>query len=83
MDMMAARLAARLQRDTEDGEGWALLGRSYVVLGRDDEALAAFERARRILGDKDVQLMADYAAAKKAVSASPRTVAGNPAMPAR
>jgi cytochrome c-type biogenesis protein CcmH len=84
LEVLATRLAARLQnRDTEDGEGWALLGRSYAVLGRHQEALAALERARRLLGDSDPQLMADYAAAKNAVSASTRTAAGNPATRAR
>ena len=76
----AINLAARLQtRDTEDGDGWALLGRSYVVMGRHEEALAALERARRLLGDSDAQLMADYAAAKGALGAPTRTAAGIPA----
>lgn len=84
LEVLATRLAARLQsRDTGDGQGWALLGRSYVVLGRNEEALDALERARRILGETDVQLMADYAAAKGALNASARTAAGIPATRAR
>jgi cytochrome c-type biogenesis protein CcmH len=84
LEVLATRLAARLQnRDTEDGDGWALLGRSYVVLGRNVEALAALERARRLLGDSDVQLMADYAAAKASVGAATVTAAGSPATRAR
>jgi cytochrome c-type biogenesis protein CcmH len=80
LEVLATRLAARLQtRDTEDGDGWALLGRSYVVMGRHEEALAALERARRLLGDSDAQLMADYAAAKGALGATTRTAAGIPA----
>ncbi len=82
--VLTERLAHRLTtRDTEDGEGWALLGRSYAVLGRNDDALAAFERARRLLGDTDAQLAMDHAAAKAAAGVSRRAMTGSASLLAR
>jgi len=46
---MVERLAARLQRDGSDVEGWLRLVRSYAVLGRRDEAQSAAAAARRAL----------------------------------
>jgi cytochrome c-type biogenesis protein CcmH len=77
LDVLAERLAQRLRtRDAGDGEGWALLGRSYVALGRSEDALAAFERARRLLGEGDPQLAIDHAAAKAAVAAARGSATG-------
>jgi cytochrome c-type biogenesis protein CcmH len=84
MDVLAERLAKRLQtRDPGDGEGWALLGRSYVALGRNDEAVAAFERARSLLGESDAQLAADYHAAKNASGAARAPAATSSSAPSR
>ena len=41
IDGMVSGLAERLQREPDDVEGWLRLIRSYVVLGRPDEAAAA------------------------------------------
>jgi len=60
IDAMIDRLAARLAKDATDGDGWAMLGRSYAVLGRHAEAVPAYERAVALLPD-DAQLLADYA----------------------
>jgi len=46
---MVERLAARLQRDGSDVEGWLRLVRSYAVLGERDKARAAAADARRAL----------------------------------
>jgi len=46
---MVARLAARLQRDGSDVEGWLRLVRAYVVLDQRDEAQSAAAAARRAL----------------------------------
>jgi cytochrome c-type biogenesis protein CcmH len=46
---MVERLAARLQRDGSDIEGWLRLVRSYVVLGERNEAQSAAAAARRAL----------------------------------
>lgn len=42
---MVARLAARLEADPANVEGWIMLMRSYRTLGRDAEAQAAYRRA--------------------------------------
>ena len=42
---MVARLAARLESDPRDPEGWIMLMRSYRTLGRDGEARAALGKA--------------------------------------
>jgi cytochrome c-type biogenesis protein CcmH len=51
---MVARLEARLQQNPDDVAGWLRLGRSYVVLGRTEEALGAYSRAYPLL-PKDFQ----------------------------
>ncbi|ROR29486.1 c-type cytochrome biogenesis protein CcmI [Inmirania thermothiophila] len=52
IEQMVARLAERLQRQPDDGEGWRMLGRSYLVMGRFPEAVEAYRRAQRLLGDE-------------------------------
>jgi len=49
-----------LKDNPGDGEGWATLARSYNVLGRFNEAAAAYEKAISLL-PADAQLLADYA----------------------
>jgi len=56
----AKELAARLESNPGDGEGWATLARSYNVLGRFAEAAAAYEKAVSLL-PVEAQLLADYA----------------------
>jgi cytochrome c-type biogenesis protein CcmH len=46
---MVAQLAERLQAEPDDAEGWARLVRSYMVLGRPDDARAALDDARTAL----------------------------------
>jgi cytochrome c-type biogenesis protein CcmH len=60
IEVMAERLAARLREQPEDADGWAMLGRSYGVLGRFPQALAAYEKAIA-LQPNDATLLADYA----------------------
>ena len=48
MNAMAAKPAARLARNPNDGRGWALLARAYAWLGRYAEADAAFAQAARL-----------------------------------
>jgi len=57
---MAARLAARLKDQPDDVAGWIMLGRSYIAMGRLDEALPAFERAVK-LKPNDASVLADMA----------------------
>ncbi len=51
MDDMVGRLAARLEDNPQDAEGWRLLARSYAVMERFDEAAGALARAEALLGD--------------------------------
>ena len=60
VEEMIAHLAKRLQENPKDGAGWAMLARSYVVVGRDAEAVDAFARAAA-LQQGDAALLADYA----------------------
>ena len=53
-------LAARLQDNPKDADGWAMLGRSYSALQRFDESVAAFAKADA-LQPGNAQLLADYA----------------------
>jgi cytochrome c-type biogenesis protein CcmH len=44
-EQMVARLAARLEGEPGDVEGWVMLMRSYKTLGREAEARGALRRA--------------------------------------
>lgn len=45
---MVAKLAGRLDAQPGDAEGWAMLGRSYFVMGRHAEAAKAYEQANTL-----------------------------------
>lgn len=60
MTSMVDRLALRLKTQPQDVEGWAMLARSYTVLGRTAEAIKAYEKAVALRKD-DATLLADYA----------------------
>jgi cytochrome c-type biogenesis protein CcmH len=63
MDQIAGlvdKLKARLKEKPDDAEGWAMLGRSYAVLGRTQEAVPAYAKAVELVGD-NAGLLADYA----------------------
>lgn len=49
VDTMITRLAKRLEKDTTDGEGFRMLGWSYVMTGKPDQAIAPFKRAIELL----------------------------------
>jgi len=48
---MVDRLAARLEADPDDAEGWQRLGRARAVLGERDQAAAAYARAGALRPD--------------------------------
>lgn len=54
------QLATRLAQEPGNGEGWALLARSYVRMGRHADAVPAFAKAVALVGD-DPRLLVDYA----------------------
>ena len=57
---MVAKLEKRLAAQPNDAEGWARLGRSYVVLERKDKALAAYAKAYALAPD-NATVLSDYA----------------------
>ncbi len=63
LDVMAQRLAKRLEKDAGDGEGWSLLARTYLELGNLTQAEAAQAQALR-LRPNDMRMKADYDSAK-------------------
>lgn len=57
-----AALEAKLKANPKDSDGWYMLGRTYVALGRFDDAAQALGKASALLPD-DARLLADYAEA--------------------
>lgn len=57
---MVSSLAAKLEKEPENHQGWLMLARSYKAMGRFDEAERAFEKAMPIV-EKDAQLLGAYA----------------------
>lgn len=60
IEMMVTGLAARLEQNPEDVEGWIMLARSYTALGRFSDASRAFAKVTALVPN-DAQLWADYA----------------------
>jgi cytochrome c-type biogenesis protein CcmH len=58
---MVARLEKRLKEQPNDPQGWARLGRSYDVLGRDEDAGSAYARAYQ-LASEDPEIISAYGA---------------------
>lgn len=58
---MVAQLSDRLEKNPGDGKGWAMLGRSWRVLGDTGKAAEAFKKAVALL-PKEVQPRLEYAA---------------------
>lgn len=63
---MVGQLAARLEANPDDPAGWARLIRSYMVLGRPDDATAALAKARTALAGKAEALATVEAEARAA-----------------
>ena len=76
IDAMLEKLAARMKEKPDDAEGWAMLGRSYAVLGRFEQAMPALKRAVALRGN-DATLLTDYADALAVLSG--RSLEGEPA----
>lgn len=49
IEKMVAALAAKLEKEPDNPQGWVMLGRSYRVMGRLDEAEKAFGRAGLVM----------------------------------
>jgi cytochrome c-type biogenesis protein CcmH len=57
---MIDQLAKRLEQSPRDGEGWAMLARSYSYVRKFPEAVKAYQKATELLPN-DSHLLADYA----------------------
>ena len=60
VEKMITEFAAKMEQDPTNLQGWAMLARSYRILGRNQEAAKAYERSGSFI-DSDPQLLADYA----------------------
>lgn len=76
MEAAVARLAQRLESTPDDLAGWAMLARSYRVLGRHEDAVAAYARAEKQIGS-DPQRLTEWA--ESLALASGGSLAGKPA----
>ena len=57
---MIDQLVTSLKSKPEDADGWQMLARSYVAIGKHGQAIGAFKEAAR-LRPADADLLADYA----------------------
>ncbi len=64
---MAAKLAARLEKEPDNGDGWLVLAHTYYAINKFPEAVAAYERAAKLIPD-NADLYADYADALGALN---------------
>lgn len=71
---MVEGLRKRLESEPDNAVGWAMLARSYAVLGDVPQSVAAFERATKLSPD-DAALVADHA---HALSMTDQMTAGAP-----
>jgi cytochrome c-type biogenesis protein CcmH len=60
VEKMVTQFAAKMEQDPTNLQGWVMLARSYRILGRNQEAAKAYERAGSFIAS-DPQLLADYA----------------------
>ena len=56
VEKMVAEFAAKMEKDPKDLKGWAMLARSYRLLGRNEDAEKAYVRAGSFI-DSDPQLL--------------------------
>ena len=74
---MVERLENRLDDNPADGEGWLMLGRSYSVMNRPNDAVDALTNAHLILGDTP-EVLLEYAQALASARDQP-SFSGRPA----
>jgi cytochrome c-type biogenesis protein CcmI len=60
VEQMVAGLVQKLKLDPNNPKGWAMLARSYKVMGRPLDAEKAYARAAQVM-PLDAQMLADYA----------------------
>jgi len=77
LERMVAVLAQKLEKEPNNPQGWAMLARSYKMMGRTSEAEKAFERVGPFIDD-DAQALANYA--DVVASNAGGSLAGKPTM---
>lgn len=60
IEQMVAGLAAKLEKEPENLQGWVMLARSYKAMRRHEQAERAYEKGFALV-QQDPQLLADYA----------------------
>ena len=75
IESMVERLASRLEQQPDDAEGWARLGRSYMVLQQPAKARDAYARAVKLRPDDAALSQALAEATKQASEAAAEPVA--------
>ncbi|EIJ43247.1 cytochrome c-type biogenesis protein CcmI [Beggiatoa alba B18LD] len=60
---MVEKLAKKMQDNPDDPVGWQMLGRSYMVLQRYQDAIPAFNQVIRLKGEQDAGALVDLAEA--------------------
>jgi cytochrome c-type biogenesis protein CcmH len=63
LDEMIGRLEEKLKKSPDDSKGWIMLGRSYAVLERYEEAEQAYLKAVVLTKENDPDIVSDYAEA--------------------
>ena len=74
VEAMVASLAARLQENPTDVEGWKMLGRSYLQLKDFSGAITAYEQAVNLESGQNAQTLADLG--EVIMLSDPRTLHG-------
>ena len=69
---MVDKLAARLEKQPDDVEGWLRLARSYNVLGKPEKARDALKRASEV-APRNVEVLARYARAIRRAAGQQQT----------
>ena len=62
VDEMLERLEEKMKQNPEERQGWQMLGRSYVSLGRYEQAVTAYEKLHALAGD-DPEVLIPFASA--------------------
>ena len=73
MDEVIAGLAARLESEPDDINGWRMLGRSYMTIGNYSAAVGAFERIVELESAQNAQSLVDLGEAMLAESGQAMT----------
>jgi cytochrome c-type biogenesis protein CcmH len=60
VEQMVADFALKMEKDPDNLKGWAMLARSYRILGHNEDAAKAYARAGNFIND-DPELLAEYA----------------------